>query len=324
MKQSSHRLMLIVNPVSGTSSKRGVVQLIEQRLREMGHEVDTQLTVCRGDATRLAKKAVAEGFDGVLACGGDGTVNETATALLGTDVALGILPAGSGNGLARHIGIPVDPIAALNVIRHDKITDCDYCTVNGRPFFCTFGVGFDAAVSHRFATQRRRGLMMYLKSAIDEFITYNPETYTLLAGEQEVTEQAFLIAACNASQYGNNAFIAPEASITDGLLDLTVIHKGNPISQALVGVDLLTGFIGKNALIDTIRVRHCTIIRNKPGIAHIDGEPVEMDARLDIECHPGELKIFVPGKRERFRPLLTPFRMFTRDIGVNITKIFSK
>lgn len=290
----------------------------------MGHDVTTELTAGPGDATRLARQAAAQGYDGVLACGGDGTVNETASGLIGTNVALGILPCGSGNGLARHIDIPTDPLLALNVIDRDRIVDCDYCTANDRPFFCTFGLGFDAAVSHRFASRHRRGLATYIKSAFDEFMKYAPETYTLLHDDKELTEQAFLIACCNASQYGNNAFIAPTASITDGMLDITVVHSSNPLSQALVGVDLMTGFIGKNALIDTIRVKSVTIIRKKPGMAHIDGEPVELPERIDVACHKGGLKVFVPGKRSRFRPLLTPARLMLRDWGIAVSRLFGR
>ncbi len=139
MKHAPLNILLIINPISGTNSKRELAGAIEKRVRSMGHTITTSLTTGPRDATRLAKKAVDGGFDAVLACGGDGTVNEIATALIGTDVVLGILPNGSGNGLARHIDIPTDPILALKIIKNGKITDCDYCTVNEIPFFCTFG-----------------------------------------------------------------------------------------------------------------------------------------------------------------------------------------
>ena len=194
------RLMLIINPISGTGSKKGVVEMVEQAMGACGHDVDVRLTGARGDATRLAGEAAAKGYHGVLACGGDGTVNETARALCGTETALGILPAGSGNGLARHLQIPVDIAMALKVIADGNVVDSDYGTVNGRPFFCTFGMGFDAAVSHRFARQSRRGILSYVKSAISEYVQYRPQTYTVSANGKLLTEKAFLIAVCNASQ----------------------------------------------------------------------------------------------------------------------------
>ena len=323
MNESKPTLMLVVNPISGTRSKRKLIPVLKSRLREMGFEVDTRLTAARGDATRLAHEAVAQKYYGVLACGGDGTVNETARALCDTGVPLGILPAGSGNGLARHIGLLIDPIEALKVIGERHIEDCDYCTANDRPFFCTFGVGFDAAVTHKFSRQRRRGLLMYLKSAIDVFVSFSPERYSLTTDDRVLVDKAFLIACCNASQYGNNAFIAPSASIRDGLMDITVIHKSNPFAQALVGVDLMTGYIGKNALIDIIRVSHATISRDQAGVAHIDGEPVDMPEKIDVVCHPGGLRLFTPRDKMTFRPLITPLKMMLRDWRLAASRLFT-
>lgn len=318
------RVKLIINPISGTRSKRGLNQVIERRVRNYGHQIDTDFTSGPGDATRLARKAVDDGYDVVLACGGDGTVNEVARGLINTPVALCILPNGSGNGLARHIELPPDPLLALKVLKVGHIKNCDYCTVNDRPFFCTFGIGFDAAVSQRFAQSRKRGLLTYLKSAIDEFIKFNPENYNIIAGDNSFNVDAFLIACCNASQYGNNAFIAPAASITDGVMDITLIHKGNPISQMLVGVDLLAGSIAEGGLIDTFRSSSVSIQRHAPGVAHVDGEPIELPARLDIKCHHGGLRIVCPNKRYRFKPFITPTRLFIRDCGIAISNLFNK
>lgn len=293
------RLLLIINPVSGTKSKRGLAERIERRVRLMGYEMDTAVTTCRGDATRLAKEAVDKGYYGVLACGGDGTVNETARALCRSDVALGIIPAGSGNGLARHIGIPVDPVRSLDVIAENNIVECDYGTVDGKPFFCTFGVGFDAAVSMRFASQSRRGLMTYIRSVFTEFRSYKARNYTLKIDGDTLTEEAFLIACCNSSQYGNNACIAPDASITDGLLDIIVIGKASKPRMALVGWRLMTGNIGRDSLVRVFKARQATIIRGQEDVAHIDGEPVVMPAQIDIRCHQGKLKIFAASSKRR-------------------------
>lgn len=324
METSPMRILLIINPISGIYSKSGLNAAIEKRIKNMGHEITTKYTECPGDATRIAREAVIEGYDAVLACGGDGTVNETAKGLLHSGVALGILPNGSGNGLARHLNIPPDPLMSLKTIKEHNIVDCDYCTVNDVPFFCTFGIGFDAAVSRRFARSRRRGLITYLKSAVDEYLKFNPETYVLNVGDQSIKVNAFLIACCNASQYGNNAYIAPTASITDGLLDITLMHSGNAISQALIGVDLLAGSITKGGLIDTFRTRSVTIERSKAGIVHIDGESSEMGKSLVIECHHGGLKIFSPVKPSHFKPIYTPTTLFFRDLGITISRFFNR
>lgn len=312
------KLMLIINPISGTGSKKGVTEMVCRAMEECGHEVDVRHTGARGDATRLAGEAVSKGYYGVLACGGDGTVNETARALCSTDTALGILPAGSGNGLARHLQIPVDIAAALKVIASDNVVESDYGTVNGRPFFCTFGMGFDAAVSHRFARQSRRGMLSYIKSAISEYVQYRPQIYTVSANGKLLTEKAFLIAVCNASQWGNNAYIAPEASITDGLLDITIVHSGTAIDAAVMGMDIFTGYINKNTMVHTFRAPACVIYRNAAGEAHIDGEPMMMDDILDVKCHHGALKIFTPDATHRFTPVITPLQEFFKGAGLSI------
>lgn len=310
------RYLLIVNPASGKVAKHKIVPDIHRRMTDMGFDFDVAFTSGPGHATELAAKAASEGFYGVIACGGDGTVNETAVGLAGTPTALGIIPTGSGNGLARHLGIPVDVSRSLKIIAEDEIINTDYGTANGRYFFCTFGVGFDAAVSERCARQKRRGLVMYLRNTIEEYVKFRPEEYVIEANGKVITEKAFLVVCCNASQYGNNAFIAPHASITDGELDITIVHTGNLLEQAIVGVDMLTGFIGKNALIDTFRASNVRIRRRTAGAAHLDGDAVAMDAEIGVECHHGGIRIFAPTRNTRFRPLITPASLFMRDIGL--------
>ncbi len=306
--------MLIINPISGTAKKDGLDAKAEKAMRAAGYNVDVRFTTCRGEATRLAAEAVAKGYDSVIAAGGDGTINETAQALCGTAVKFGIIPAGSGNGLARHIGIPVNVDAALDVISRGIVAKCDYGTVNNLPFFCTFGVGFDAAVSHNFAKQSRRGLFTYLKSAFTQYINYKPDTYTISANGKILTERAFVVACCNASQYGNNAYIAPKASITDGLLDIIIIHQGSPIDTAMVGMDLFTGYIDSNTLIHTLRAPAAVIYRSNEGPAHIDGEPMMLDDIMDVKCHHHGLNVLIPGDKQPFRPLVTPVRSFWQNL----------
>lgn len=322
--QNSKQLMLIINPISGTNSKTGFDAMVKEALAPLGYQIDVKYTTCQGDATRLATLAVQTGYDAVLAAGGDGTINETAIALCGSNVPLGIIPAGSGNGLARHIGIPVDPRLSLKVIEQQHVVDCDYATVNDRPFFCTFGVGFDAAVSHRFARQKRRGKLSYIRSAISEYVSYHPQTYTISANGHIITEKAFIVAVCNASQYGNNAYIAPEASITDGLLDITVVHAGNPVDAAVVGVDLMTGYINRNTMIRTFKAPSVAIYRSGDGPAHIDGEPVTMDDIMDVRCRRGQLRIFTPDSKQPFQPILTPAKSIITELGITLSNILKK
>lgn len=318
----SPRYLLIINPISGTGNKRGLAEFVEHQLANAGISLDVAYTAGHGDATKFTHEAVDKGYAAVLAAGGDGTVNETAKALCGTHTALGIIPSGSGNGLARHLGIPIDPAAAIKIILRNNIVDCDYGTANGHPFFCTFGVGFDAAVSDKFAKQKRRGKLSYIRSAISEYVSYNPQIYTISANGQILTQKAFIVACCNASQYGNNAYIAPTASITDGLLDITIVHAGTPLDTAMVGVDLFTGYINRNTMIHTFRTPAAVIYRTGEGPAHLDGEPVSMDDIMDVKCHHNAIRIFTSPDRGHFRPLITPIQSAFSDIGTAIGRLF--
>lgn len=312
------RALLIINPISGVSGKQGLAEHVMATLAPTGWQIEVAYTTCHGDATRLARRAVEQHCEIVLAAGGDGTINETAAALCGTSATLGIIPCGSGNGLARHLGIPIDVDLALQTILRGHRLVSDYATVNGLPFFCTFGVGFDAEVSCSFAKQKRRGKLSYVRSAIAEYVRYRPQLYTISAEGRVMTEKAFLVAVCNASQYGNNAYIAPHASITDGLLDVTIIHAGTPLNTVLAGADIMTGLIANNATIDVFRTPRLTITRTADGPAHIDGEPIHIDNVMRISCHPGSLSVFTPEEHEhrRFYPLLTPMADALRDFGI--------
>ncbi len=314
---------LIINPISGTRSKAGLDDQVKEMLAPLGWSVEVVYTQCHGDATRLASDAVGLGYDAVFAAGGDGTINETAAALCGSRTVLGIIPCGSGNGLARHLGIPIDIKEGIKVILENHPMPIDFATVNDRKFFCTFGVGFDAAVSAAFARKKTRGKFTYLQSTFETYANYEPEYYTISANGKMLTKKAFLVAVCNASQYGNNAYIAPHAAIDDGLLDVTIIHAGNLFNTAIVGVDMLTGMIEKNVLIQTFRTPHLVIERENSGVAHLDGEPMEIEKRLDIDCHHHSLNVYTPKHVQPFKPILTPVASMFNDLKIAINNVFS-
>ncbi|MCM1029517.1 MAG: diacylglycerol kinase family lipid kinase [Pseudoflavonifractor sp.] len=312
--------LLLINPHAGTISKEGMEAMVAARL---GFMPRVAFTTGRGSAAALTRQAIADGVSAVIAAGGDGTVNETASALLGSGVALGIIPCGSGNGLARHLDIPMIAEEAVDIIAVGHIDRCDSGVADDRPFFCTFGVGFDAAVSAKFDKKQRRGRLTYMRQTFLEYLRYHPERYTIRAAGKIVSDKAFLVAVCNASQYGNNAYIAPHASMVDGLLDVTIVHSGSPLSTALVGMDLLTGMIEHNMLIETFTASELSIERSSPGPAHLDGEPRELGSHIDIRCNPGSLAIFTPERQApTFRPIITPMRALMRDIQYAIRQIF--
>lgn len=314
--------LLVVNPRSGTRSKSGLEKLVGERLAPCGIAVEAVSTQRPGHAVELAAQAVASGFDMVISAGGDGTVNEIASVLAHTSVALGILPLGSGNGLARSLGIPQDVGEALRIIGQGHVIRSDRGIVNGKPFYCTFGVGFDAAVSEKFATEKRRGRITYVRNVINEFLKYRSQPYAISIDGKVVTEKAFLIAACNAPQYGNNAYIAPNAKLSDGLLDLIVIHEGSPLSTVKVGVDLITGYLDRNARIDTFRIKSATITCMEECPVHIDGDPRRIGNRLEISCDSSSLSVFAPEKEEEFKPIVSPLRSMLNDLRYDVMAKF--
>lgn len=320
----NRRITVIVNPCSGTLKKQGLEKWLPDHIRAMGYDVELRHTAAPGDATRIAAECAACGDYGVVACGGDGTVNEVACGLVNTQTALGILPAGSGNGLARHIGVPADIYEALKILEQNHIESCDYGIAGDRPFFCAFGMGFDAAVTRRYSTKRRRGLNSYLKSAIEEIATYNPAIYEISVNGEVVVDRAFLVAVCNASQYGNNAFIAPKASIKDGLLDVIVVHDGNFIEKARMGFELLAGLIGNHGGISVFRVGAVEIRCRRPEAAHCDGEALPPTERVEIRCMPQALRVFTPRYKARFVPVWTPIVLGMREVGTKLGRIFRR
>lgn len=318
------KALVIINPVSGTRNKEGLEKTVRNRLAEKGIDVHFLHTECSGDGKRLARVAVAENFDMVIAAGGDGTVNEIASALAHTGMPLGILPMGSGNGLARSLGIPQDNIEALKIISEGHIIDCDRGLANSRPFYCTFGIGFDAAVSEKFASMKKRGRITYIRAAFREFLQYQGQTYSLSIGGKVITEKAFLIAVCNAQQYGNNAYIAPKAKLSDGLLDITVVHAGSPFLTMMMGVDLMTGYIDRNTRIETFQVKEATIARLTEGPVHLDGEPEIMGKLLHVACDNKALRVFAPIKETEFRPIVSPLRAMLDDMRYDVMAKFRK
>ena len=202
----------------------------------------------------------------------------------------------------------------LDIINLDTVETLDSGVINGHPFFCTCGMGFDAFISMKFAEAGKRGLMTYVEQMLREGLSYKPETYEIEDEMGSKTYKAFLISAANASQYGNNAYIAPRASITDGLLDVTVVHAGNLLTTALVGLDLLTGLIEENMLTHTFQSSEVMIRRSEDGVVHLDGEPLSMGKELHVKCHAGALRVFTPKSDAPFVPIITPARDMMRDL----------
>lgn len=288
------RILAIINPVSGTSNKDKIPRLIDTVVNHEQNDVSIIATEYAGHAREIATDAVKDGFDVVVAIGGDGTVNEVGSSLCGTETALAIVPCGSGNGLARHLRISMNASRALQVLNNGVVGEFDFCTVNDKPFFCTCGMGFDAKVSDKFANEGTRGFITYIKTTLTEYINYKPQRYVINIDGVRHEEKAFVIACCNAAQYGNNAYIAPRASLQDGLIDVTVMHPFNIVQSPLIGARLFLRQLGHDHHVSIYRGKHVVIERDHDDVMHIDGDPMMMPARLEIKNRQRGIRILVP------------------------------
>lgn len=295
MDSEKKHITFIVNPISGTQEKEQIIALINEYLDIDKYTFQIIYTQYAGHAEEIAAQCAEDSHFAVVAVGGDGTVNEVARALTHTHTALGIIPCGSGNGLARHLQISMQPRKAIEAINEGIIERIDYGTINRRKFFCTCGVGFDAFVSLKFAEAGKRGLNTYIEQSLNASLNYKPETYKLtIDGNETEIYQAFLIACGNAAQYGNNAYIAPKATLTDGLLDVTILNPFTPLDVPSLALQLFTKTIDQNSHIKTFRCKTINIRREKPGVVHYDGDPVMMGANLKVTIHHAGLHVIVP------------------------------
>lgn len=288
-------VLVIINPIAGVRPKDEIPDLVREVMpASKGFDLDIRFTQYAGHASEMAREAVSRGIDTVVAIGGDGTINETARQLVGTPVKFGIVPMGSGNGLARHMQVPLDLRKALECICDGYCVAVDYGTVNGHIFFCTAGIGFDARVSARFAEAGSRGPVTYLRSFVEMVGEYQPSTYIIHTDDDRVKEKAFMLAIGNASQWGNNAFIAPHASMCDGLLDITLIRPVPLYELPRMALQLFNRDLDKNPNTLSFRSRHLRIFMPHPDVVHVDGEPINMEGILDVQIHPAQLQMICP------------------------------
>jgi len=282
------KVHFIINPYSGIRSKLGFIDLIEKESRK-DFIVKTTLTQRPEHATEIALEAIEKGANAVVAVGGDGSVNEVGKTLIGTGIPLGVIPLGSGNGFARHMKIPLNERAALQIINRFNIREIDTGTVNGEPFLATAGLGFDAHVGWRFAKHSRRGFTSYIQVTTQSFFGYKPQTYQMIVDGKEMEITAFIINFANAGQYGNNAWISPSASISDGMLNVCILDK----FPKQVAPDILFKLFNKR--IESSKYYRFLmgkeIIVKNPKIFHIDGEPRTTEEDLIISILPASLKV---------------------------------
>lgn len=290
MKKS---ITFIVNPHSGTQSKEEIPKLIGSGLDNDKFEARYIFTEYAGHASAIARQCVDEGVDIVAAVGGDGTVNEVARSLVHSRSALGLIPCGSGNGLARHLCIPLDVRKAVDIINACTIDALDYGTINDLPFFCTCGMGFDAFISLKFAEAGKRGPITYIENVLKEGLKYKPEVYEVVDESGATSYKAFLIACANASQYGNNAYIAPHATMTDGLMDVIIMEPFTAFDAPQISIDMFNKTLDRNSKIKTFKASRIHIKRQRPGAIHYDGDPMMTGNDIDVKMEPRGINVII-------------------------------
>ena len=287
------KIAFIINPISGTAKKEDLPALIREELNAQMFDPEIVFTQNRGDGTQLAKSFIKQGFKYIVAVGGDGTVNEVAQALIHTDCSLGIIPIGSGNGLARHLEISMNTKKAIQQLNFSETILMDYGLVNGKPFFCTCGTGFDAYVSTEFAKGQKRGIMSYLEKIVTGYFSYKSQKYTLLGNGIDLKVKAFVLTFANASQWGNNAYIAPQASVQDGKMDISIMSNFPVIAIPTLALNLFAKNIDKDLFMTTLRSDEITLVREESGPFHYDGEPYDEGKEILVKTVPDGLRVLV-------------------------------
>lgn len=286
--------LFILNPNSGTSiggNADEVKTTIEQAAKVAGAEPTILFTEHRSHATELVKENLnAKHWKAIVAVGGDGTVNEIAQPLVNTEQAVGIIPLGSGNGLARHLGIPISLNLSLKRLFEGKVITIDSALLNDIPFFCTAGMGFDAYVGHLFSQQSQRGLATYVNVSFQSYWSYKPQTFRL----NGVDTEAFSLSFANAGQFGNNAWVAPQASLQDGLLDVCTIKPFPKWYGTSLAYQLFTKQMKPSRYIDYQHTKEAVIETDVPPMIHYDGEPFQLDTtRIEVKIKPQSLRVIV-------------------------------
>lgn len=308
------KVFFVVNPIAGHNPKDHFPELVRRQLEMFDFITHIAYTKSAGHATALANEAVQKGFDYVVAVGGDGTINEVARCLIGTETTLGIIPTGSGNGLARHLGIPIHPEKALKLLAEGHRTKIDTGLINGKEVFVSLaGVGFDALVAKHFAKYPNRGFMGYLRIVAQRYYHYRPKQYRILIDDHKTIDtSALFITMANSNQFGYNTTIAPEAQLNDGLMDVCIVQKPPLLDMPVLLNLLFLNKIHESKYVEIIKAQKVELRRSKNRVVNVDGEPKKIARNLQFNILPSSLNVMIPNTLhdEKAKTLRFPNRFF--------------
>jgi diacylglycerol kinase (ATP) len=297
------KYLFILNPISGTKNRiEKIIDIIDSEMAPTGHQYDFACTTCAGEGRILATEGAEQRYDMIVAAGGDGTINEVAGGLIGSESSLGIIPLGSGNGIARSLGIPINLRRSIRHLLHPWNRLIDIGKINERFFVGICGMGFDASIGQKFQDFGIRGSLPYFLIGFREFLLYRAQTFILYLDGQQLEFKPLLVAIANTPQYGNRAVIAPQADPGDGLLDICILQPVSLRKAVSLTLSLFRGTIYRAAEYRHYRSREVRIIsETAPCVIHTDGEPHLMPAELHIQVIERALKVCagnIPGQSE--------------------------
>jgi diacylglycerol kinase (ATP) len=287
------KILFLINPVSGISNKERIKELIHQKIDKTRFIHHVLFTGHAGHGMELSKEAISKGVDAVIVVGGDGSVNEVASALVNSSVSLGIIPTGSGNGLAHYLRLPFNLSRSLDTINKLKTLKIDTLTMNNHLCVNLAGVGFDAKVANEFSKVKRRGFWSYFQIVINEYPRYEVQEYQLNYDGKSITRKALLICFANSNQFGNGVVIAPEAKIDDGLIDVCIVSRVPLIEAPIMGQMMILKLIDRTHYVEYIRTSEITLIQEGNYVAHIDGDPVFPGKEINVKVNPLSLNVIV-------------------------------
>lgn len=293
MNRAQKGIFFIINPRSGLKIRGRKVRLeIEKIASERKEAIEIVDTHYRGEGREWAKKAIKDGYNLIVAVGGDGTINDVASALVGQEIPFAIIPAGSGNGFARNFGFPLDPSQALEfVFNHHRIRTIDVGVVGNHYFFNVFGIGFDAIIAKEFEKIGIRGPLPYFWAGVRSYFKYDYPELDLTIEDELIQVSPLLLTFANGKQFGNGAIIAPSADETDGKLDMVFVPKLGPVKLLTNVSKLFKGTIEKVEDVKVRKIKNATIHATKPVEGHVDGEPIVLSNLVQVSIIPGALMI---------------------------------
>ena len=294
MNEQKKKIVFIINPISGTGRQKKSESAIIKYLDHSKYSYKIAYTAYAHHAVEIAKAATLNGSDIVVSIGGDGSANDVARGLVHSDTIMGLIPVGSGNGLAHHLKIPISLKKSISIINKLKISRIDTATINDTLFISVAGLGFDALVAEEFARCGRRGFWSYLKNGLKQFRTYKPEKYRLRFEGKEIDCTAMLVSFANSDQFGYNVRIAPKATVYDGLIDLTIIKPVSFFNAIFIAHRFFLKSIYRSKYVELYKIKEVHVDVSEEVSCHVDGDPVERIHSATVKIVPKSLNIIIP------------------------------